>query len=60
MLTVCACGVFEIDQDTAQYRKGEKPMCNEWTCQKVREHRNLRRVPFFDEEDNDAVRTAPS
>jgi hypothetical protein len=47
METLCACGVYYIEQRTASYRKGEKPMCAAETCAKVRWHnrQGYRRVP---------------
>lgn len=48
MLTLCACGMFEIEQSTAEYRKGEKPMCAAETCKKVNAHRAYSRPwPFI-------------
>jgi hypothetical protein len=35
MLTLCACNAYEIEQDTAQFRRGEKPLCPPETCAKV-------------------------
>lgn len=43
MLTRCACGTYEIEQSTAQYQKGDKPMCSAATCQMVRVHDLARR-----------------
>ena len=53
MKQLCACGVHMVEANDATYVKDFKPMCNENTCQKVKETRNLRRVPFFDEEVRD-------
>lgn len=48
MHTICACGVHSVDVENATYVKDGVPMCHESTCAKVKEHRTLRRVPYFD------------
>lgn len=50
MRVACACGIYLIEANNATYVRNGVPLCNEATCQKVREHRNLRRVPFADED----------
>lgn len=48
----CYCKRYLINPENATYVKNGIPMCNEATCQKVKEHRdarNLRRVPHADD-----------
>lgn len=58
MLTICACGAYDVEQASTAYRKGEKPMCHEQTCAKVKEYRarGLRRTPFADDIEHDLER----
>lgn len=48
----CPCGPYLVDADAqdATYVKDGIPMCHEETCRKVKERRDLHRVPYFDEE----------
>jgi hypothetical protein len=49
MLTLCACNAYEIEQDTAEYQRGEKPLCPAATCEKVayyNEQRFARIIPL--------------
>lgn len=60
MLVLCYCGRFRLNPERANYVKNGAPMCAPWTCQKVAEHRkrehlDLSRVPFFDEEPDDQL-----
>lgn len=56
MKVPCACdGVHLVDPEYANYVKDGVPMCAPWTCEKVREHRNLARVPYFDDEEHDRL-----
>jgi hypothetical protein len=48
MKVACACQRYLIDPAHAAYHKDGRPMCNQATCDKVREHRHLNdadRVP---------------
>lgn len=49
MRRACACGIYLIDPEHATYVRYGVPLCPEATCQKVREHRSLTRVPHFDD-----------
>lgn len=40
-MVLCACLKYEIDPERANYVKDGIPMCPPWTCQKVKEHREL-------------------
>jgi hypothetical protein len=54
MMKLCACGVYTIDDEHSNYVRDNgdgtsTPFCPVWTCEKVKEHRHMRRVPFFDD-----------
>lgn len=55
MRVPCECGQFTVETDDANVVINGVPRCPPWTCDKVKEHRNLRRVPFSDEDEADRV-----
>lgn len=55
MLVQCACGAYRINPEHATYVKDGVPMCHEETCRKVKERRDLGRVPHFDDAAFDVV-----
>lgn len=51
---MCFCRRYKINPENATFVKNGVPMCCAATCQKVKEHREareLRRVPFADDND---------
>lgn len=56
MRQLCVCGIYQIDTENADYVKDGVPMCPEATCAKVREHRDMTRVPFFDDAEHEEDR----
>jgi hypothetical protein len=55
---LCYCGRYQLNPERATFVKNGVPMCHEWTCAKVKEHRkrehlDLSRVPEFDVEPAD-------
>jgi hypothetical protein len=36
---LCFCGRYMLNPERANFVKNGVPMCSQWTCQKVQEHR---------------------
>lgn len=61
MLVRCVCGFHRLNPAHATYVRDGVPFCHEWTCRQARllrkQERDLKRVPFSDEEKDDVDTT---